>query len=62
MGIAFIAFFFTAIFFVLFYAGNGSGRSIFNPGIPIPVETPLDRKSTRLNSSHIPLSRMPSSA
>ena len=23
---------------------------------------PLDRKSTRLNSSHIPLSRMPSSA
>ena len=24
--------------------------------------TPLDRKSTRLNSSHIPLSRMPSSA
>ena len=26
------------------------------------VETALDRKSTRLNSSHIPLSRMPSSA
>ena len=25
-------------------------------------EVPLDRKSTRLNSSHIPLSRMPSSA
>mgnify|MGYP003349557389 CR=1 FL=1 len=25
-------------------------------------ELPLDRKSTRLNSSHIPLSRMPSSA
>ena len=25
-------------------------------------EPPLDRKSTRLNSSHIPLSRMPSSA
>ena len=24
--------------------------------------TALDRKSTRLNSSHIPLSRMPSSA
>ena len=24
--------------------------------------TPTDRKSTRLNSSHIPLSRMPSSA
>ena len=26
------------------------------------VITPTDRKSTRLNSSHIPLSRMPSSA
>ena len=24
--------------------------------------SPVDRKSTRLNSSHIPLSRMPSSA
>ena len=28
----------------------------------ILVQLPLDRKSTRLNSSHIPLSRMPSSA
>ena len=27
-----------------------------------PLPTALDRKSTRLNSSHIPLSRMPSSA
>ena len=27
-----------------------------------PSEEPRDRKSTRLNSSHIPLSRMPSSA
>ena len=26
------------------------------------TDVPLDRKSTRLNSSHIPLSRMPSSA
>ena len=26
------------------------------------LDTTLDRKSTRLNSSHIPLSRMPSSA
>ena len=26
------------------------------------IEAELDRKSTRLNSSHIPLSRMPSSA
>ena len=30
-------------------------------GIPLPPRRP-DRKSTRLNSSHIPLSRMPSSA
>ena len=27
-----------------------------------PTAPPTDRKSTRLNSSHIPLSRMPSSA
>ena len=31
-------------------------------GRSTPVELDLDRKSTRLNSSHIPLSRMPSSA
>ena len=33
-------------------------------GIPEPEPPPpmTDRKSTRLNSSHIPLSRMPSSA
>ena len=30
----------------------------FKVGLPIP----LDRKSTRLNSSHLPTSRMPSSA
>ena len=28
----------------------------------VDTETTIDRKSTRLNSSHIPLSRMPSSA
>ena len=28
----------------------------------IPPQISQDRKSTRLNSSHIPLSRMPSSA
>ena len=36
-----------------------------NPGQPVSskvVTEKLDRKSTRLNSSHIPLSRMPSSA
>ena len=38
----------------------------FNDSLPAGVRIPklaaLDRKSTRLNSSHIPLSRMPSSA
>ena len=31
-------------------------------GVRLKVENNSDRKSTRLNSSHIPLSRMPSSA
>ena len=31
-------------------------------GEPVEPEAGIDRKSTRLNSSHIPLSRMPSSA
>ena len=31
-------------------------------GLPGVHNLALDRKSTRLNSSHIPLSRMPSSA
>ena len=38
-------------FFVDIGNGNKSGGNIY-----------VDRKSTRLNSSHIPLSRMPSSA
>ena len=32
------------------------------PGLVQKLKDALDRKSTRLNSSHIPLSRMPSSA
>ena len=31
-------------------------------GVRVGIEAPADRKSTRLNSSHITLSRMPSSA
>ena len=37
----------------------GESRSGY---LPYPVSISIDRKSTRLNSSHIPLSRMPSSA
>ena len=33
-----------------------------DPSMQAAVDTTTDRKSTRLNSSHIPLSRMPSSA
>ena len=36
-----------------------SDKNQIGPGFEAPAE---DRKSTRLNSSHIPLSRMPSSA
>ena len=42
----------------------GAGRGFVNPK-PVNVSEEdyvSDRKSTRLNSSHIPLSRMPSSA
>ena len=37
-------------------------REDLNKGIYFEMKHNLDRKSTRLNSSHIPLSRMPSSA
>ena len=37
-------------------------RRLIADGINVNVTLLLDRKSTRLNSSHIPLSRMPSSA
>ena len=40
-----------------------SGVLVNGAGVPVPgVQYTLDLKSTRLNSSHIPLSRMPSSA
>ena len=37
-------------------------RSMLRPPPAPPPPPSKDRKSTRLNSSHIPLSRMPSSA
>ena len=51
----------------LFGSATDLGRSIAAPpGVPAErvkiLRDGLDRKSTRLNSSHIPLSRMPSSA
>ena len=40
-----------------------ASRDLFAAGVPrMAVGIMVDRKSTRLNSSHIPLSRMPSSA
>ena len=41
--------------------GNAWVNAVRNPIAPVATDKP-DRKSTRLNSSHIPLSRMPSSA
>ena len=43
---------------------SGDTDSLLNGGTVVTVKniTEADRKSTRLNSSHIPLSRMPSSA
>ena len=40
-----------------FLGPNGAGKTT-----TLKILLGLDRKSTRLNSSHIPLSRMPSSA
>ena len=37
-------------------------RIDFDETVPVPPEVVLDRKSTRLNSSHSDRSRMPSSA
>ena len=39
-----------------------SNKAKENVATPASVDKAEDRKSTRLNSSHIPLSRMPSSA
>ena len=40
----------------------GAGAAVVMRIILTIIAVELDRKSTRLNSSHIPLSRMPSSA
>ena len=37
-------------------------NAVSDEGAEVDIANELDRKSTRLNSSHIPLSRMPSSA
>ena len=41
---------------------NGKEVNAYIPGEGHNLQEHSDRKSTRLNSSHIPLSRMPSSA
>ena len=43
------------------FTGTRLGNAVNNSNITFPAPK-TDRKSTRLNSSHIPLSRMPSSA
>ena len=49
---------------MLFVSGQGAVDPATGAVVAgdIATQTRLDRKSTRLNSSHIPLSRMPSSA
>ena len=44
------------------WRGTGRGEYPTMQPFTFEQEVVLDRKSTRLNSSHIPLSRMPSSA
>ena len=44
------------------YAIDLSLSFLFPETVEKSLESRIDRKSTRLNSSHIPLSRMPSSA
>ena len=48
------------------YSGDKEGNFKFlDNGLVVPIKglgIPLDRKSTRLNSSHTDISRMPSSA
>ena len=46
----------------IFVGENGSGKSTLLEAVAVSLGFNADRKSTRLNSSHIPLSRMPSSA
>ena len=41
---------------------SSNTTAIIESYITQPINQNIDRKSTRLNSSHIPLSRMPSSA
>ena len=44
----------------LYRTNLAKGQTGLSVAFDLPTQT--DRKSTRLNSSHIPLSRMPSSA
>ena len=52
---------------LVYESSNSNNKVNFSAGtktifLDLPGELVVDRKSTRLNSSHIPLSRMPSSA
>ena len=52
----------TADFTVQVPAGMRVDALIFNGAITVRAAGPVNRKSTRLNSSHTDISRMPSSA
>ena len=52
----------TSIERVRINSGGNVGIGTTSPGSLLDIRSSTDRKSTRLNSSHIPLSRMPSSA
>ena len=49
------------VFRIAAIAGDGIGKEVLPEGLRV-VKAAADRKSTRLNSSHVLRSRMPSSA
>ena len=60
--IGFLAVWIMSVISNMGYAGIVLLMAIESACIPLPSEIIIDRKSTRLNSSHTDISRMPSSA
>ena len=57
-----VAILFVAAAVLFFLKGRNKEPEVEEILPPEPIEAPIDRKSTRLNSSHPSRSRMPSSA